>query len=70
MMDQVRIMRESVGVPLHEAVRMATHTPARLLGLENRLGSIATGHAADLVRFDEKFQVHDLWVDGKLQKVH
>ncbi len=70
MMDQVRIMRESVGVPLHEAVRMATHTPARLLGLENRLGSIAAGHAADLVRFDEKFQVHDLWVDGKLQKVH
>jgi N-acetylglucosamine-6-phosphate deacetylase len=65
MMDQVRIMAESVGVPLHEAIRMATHTPARLLGRDGQLGAIASGHAADLVRFDAKFQVYDVWVGGE-----
>lgn len=69
MMDQVRIMAQTVGVPLHEAVRMATHTPARLLGQDHRLGSIATGHAADLVHFDQNFQVHHVWVNGKLREV-
>jgi N-acetylglucosamine-6-phosphate deacetylase len=65
MMDQVRIMVENVGVPMHEAVRMATHTPARLIGRDNQLGTIASGRAADLVRFDAKFQVHDVWVGGE-----
>jgi N-acetylglucosamine-6-phosphate deacetylase len=65
MMDQVRIMAEYVSVPLHEAIRMATHTPARLLGHHSHFGAIAPGYAADLVRFDAKFQVHDVWVGGE-----
>ncbi len=65
MMDQVRIMAEQVGVPMHEAVQMATHTPARLIGRDNQLGAIASGHAADLVRFDANFQVRDVWVGGE-----
>ena len=65
MMDQVRIMAECVGIPLHEAIRMATHTPARLLGREGHLGAIASGHAADLIRFDANFQVRDMWVGGE-----
>jgi N-acetylglucosamine-6-phosphate deacetylase len=64
MMDQVRIMTKSVGVPLHEAIRMATHTPARLIGRDGYLGAIVSGHAADLVRFDANFRVHDVWVGG------
>ena len=70
MMDQVRIMTEVVGAPLHEAVRMATHTPAKLVGRDDRLGRIAIGHAADLIRFDAKFRVHDVWVNGTLREVH
>jgi N-acetylglucosamine-6-phosphate deacetylase len=69
MMDQVRIMAQTVGVPLHEAVRMATNTPARLLGQGGRLGSIAVGYAADLVHFDQNFRVHHVWVDGKLREI-
>jgi N-acetylglucosamine-6-phosphate deacetylase len=65
MMDQVRIMAECVSIPLHEAIRMATHTPARLLGRDGHLGAIASGHAADLIRFDANFQVHDVWVGGE-----
>jgi N-acetylglucosamine-6-phosphate deacetylase len=48
----VRTMVREVGVPLPEAVRMASLNPARALGLEDRIGSIAVGHAADLVLVD------------------
>jgi N-acetylglucosamine-6-phosphate deacetylase len=65
MLDQVRIMTECAGVAMHEAIRMATHTPARLIGRDDQLGAIASGHAADLVRFDANFQVHDVWVGGE-----
>jgi N-acetylglucosamine-6-phosphate deacetylase len=66
LVDQVRIMATSVGVPLVDAFRMASHTPAKLLGVADRYGVIAPGHAADFVRLDSKFQVHDVWVSGKI----
>lgn len=64
--DQVRIMNRSVGVPLPEAVRMATHTPAKLLGIEDRCGIIEQNRAADFVAFDAEFRVQSVWVGGKL----
>lgn len=35
-------MRAS-GAPLHEAVKMASYTPARLLGIQGKKGSIGLG---------------------------
>jgi N-acetylglucosamine-6-phosphate deacetylase len=63
--DQVRIMTQQVNVPLHEAVRMATDTPARLVGEDDQLGSIQPGKAADFVAFDDNFRVHRVWVAGE-----
>jgi imidazolonepropionase-like amidohydrolase len=40
------------GLPREEALRAITLTPARLLGLEQELGSLATGKRADLVITD------------------
>jgi N-acetylglucosamine-6-phosphate deacetylase len=40
-----------LGVPLAEAVRMATLTPARVVGEERRIGSLAAGKVADLAAF-------------------
>lgn len=57
MIDAVRVMVEEVGVPLCEAVRMASLNPARRLGLEKEIGLIAVGKRADLAVFDEKFRV-------------
>jgi N-acetylglucosamine-6-phosphate deacetylase len=52
------------GIPLHDAVIMATQTPANLLGLSNK-GRILPGADADLVLMNEQFEV--LWtiVNGK-----
>jgi N-acetylglucosamine-6-phosphate deacetylase len=64
--DLVRTMTQQVGVPLYEAVRMASLTPATVLGIEDRFGSIQSGKTADLVLFDDRFTVQRVWVAGKL----
>lgn len=48
----LRVMTELVGVPLHEAVRMASLTPARVIGADHELGSLEVGKRADLALFD------------------
>jgi len=51
----IRVMRDDVGVPVWEAVRMATLNPARVIGVDADYGSIAVGKVADLVVFDDDF---------------
>ncbi|NLD43340.1 MAG: N-acetylglucosamine-6-phosphate deacetylase [Chloroflexi bacterium] len=41
-----------VGFPLVDALRMATETPARIIGAQQRVGRLAPGLAADLVVLD------------------
>ena len=47
MIDLVRRMAREVGVPVHEAVRMATETPARAMGWDKK-GVLEVGRDADL----------------------
>jgi len=46
------------------ALRMASAVPAAFLGLEDRLGAIAPGQAADLVALDERLGVAATWING------
>jgi N-acetylglucosamine-6-phosphate deacetylase len=55
--DVVRFCVREVGLPITHCARMASTTPARLLGLSNKTGSIAPGLAADLVILNEEFDV-------------
>jgi N-acetylglucosamine-6-phosphate deacetylase len=64
--DLVRYMTKTVGVPLPETVRMASLTPARVLGREKHLGSISEGKNADFVLFDDEFKVDGVWVGGEM----
>jgi N-acetylglucosamine-6-phosphate deacetylase len=64
LVDQVRILYKRLGVPLAHAVRMASLTPASLLGLADRYGSIERGKAADFVQFDDEVRVRGVWVGG------
>lgn len=52
--------------PLETAIRMATQNPARLLGLENKKGSIAAGKDADLVLLDDNLSIQATIVAGKV----
>jgi len=55
-----------VGVPLPEAVKMASLNPARAMGFTDRLGSIAVGKEANLVVIDEDVNVYLTLVKGSI----
>ena len=52
------------GIPLEDALRSATRTPARFLGLENERGTLAPGARADLIALDSDLRVVATWADG------
>lgn len=54
----------SIGVPIKDAVKMATCAPAQVAGLERDYGSIAEGRRADLFAFDGEFNVKLAIVNG------
>jgi N-acetylglucosamine-6-phosphate deacetylase len=60
----VRTMHRDAGVPLPEVVRMASLTPARVLGLDAEIGSLEVGKRADLVVLDGELNVAQVYVGG------
>jgi len=62
----VRTMVQLAQVPLVEAVRMMTTTPARIMKVDDRKGAIAAGKDADLVIFDDDINVRLTMVGGKI----
>ena len=61
----VRTFRNLTSAPLYEVVRMASLTPAKLLGISHQTGSIANGKKADLIIFDEHISVSFVMVNGR-----
>jgi N-acetylglucosamine-6-phosphate deacetylase len=62
----VRTMITIAGVPLIEAVRMMTSTPARIAGVADRKGSLTKGKDADVVIFDENIRIHTTVIEGRI----
>ena len=60
----VRHMHQVAGVDLPTAVRMASLTPATILGLEREIGSVEPGKSADLLLLDKDLRVTAVWVAG------
>jgi N-acetylglucosamine-6-phosphate deacetylase len=64
MIEAVRNAVRLLGVPLADALVMASRTPAVFLGFESELGRIAPGYRADLVAFNKNFEVVGTWTEG------
>ncbi len=65
MMGAVRNSVELLGLPLSEALRMASLYPARYIRMDKVIGRVAGGYNADLVAFDpEGWQVKHSWING------
>ena len=62
----VRTMINIAEVPLIDAVRMMTTTPAKIMKIDDRKGSIVVGKDADLVIFDEDINIQTTMVEGEV----
>lgn len=60
----VRQMVKGAGIDVATAVRMATLTPAKILGLQADLGSVEPGKRADLILLDDDLRVQRVFLDG------
>lgn len=64
MIEGVRNLVEHCGIALDEALRMATLYPARAIGVDRRLGSIAPGMIANLTAFTRDYRIISTIVNG------
>ncbi|MCI5580526.1 MAG: N-acetylglucosamine-6-phosphate deacetylase [Phocaeicola plebeius] len=62
----VQTMYNKAEIPLEDAVRMASETPARILGLADRKGSLQKGKDADIVILDKKARVRCVFAGGNI----
>jgi len=65
MLQCVRNGVEKCGIPLPEALRMASLYPATVMGLQEHWGTIQPGARADLVLLDEELNLLQVIVDGE-----
>ena len=63
MATALQVMTARVGVPLEQALRMATSVPAQVLG-RGDLGLLAPGHPAHFVQMDDALVLHGTWYAG------
>jgi N-acetylglucosamine-6-phosphate deacetylase len=62
-------MHRQVGLDLPTAVRMASLTPATIIGLQDEIGSLAVGKRADLLFLDAEIEIRRVFVDGEAVSV-
>ena len=57
----------ALGIPIDDAVRMASGVPARIAGIDSECGSIEAGKRADLIAFDNDHKITLVVVGGRCQ---
>ena len=62
----VRNMIQLADVPISDAIRMMTSTPAAIMGVADRKGTLAPGKDADIVLFDDLINIHCTMVGGRI----
>jgi N-acetylglucosamine-6-phosphate deacetylase len=62
----VRTMVSKAEVPLIDAIKMITSTPARILAVSDKKGSLEAGKDADIVIFDNNINIETTIIKGKI----
>ena len=65
-MDKLIQTVVKAGIPFSDAVRMASETPAKLIGVDDRKGSLQKGKDADILIFDRNLNLRAVWSMGNL----
>ncbi|MDN3954861.1 N-acetylglucosamine-6-phosphate deacetylase [Sporolactobacillus laevolacticus] len=67
LIDGVTNIAKWTDLELYEAWKLGSLSPARSMGVQDRLGSIAEGKCADFVVLDDRLSIIDVAVDGELK---
>ncbi len=62
----VKTMVKTAQIPLVDAITMITQTPAKILKIDDKLGSINPQKYADIVVFDDDINIEMVFLNGKL----
>ncbi|ODA41254.1 N-acetylglucosamine-6-phosphate deacetylase [Desulfosporosinus sp. BG] len=62
----LKMLVQKLQYPLPEAVRYATSNPAKLLGIDNRVGSLEINKEATFIRLSSDFEIKQVWLQGRL----
>lgn len=62
----IRTMVQKADIPLADAARMVSETPARIMGVFDRKGSLQKGKDADIIVMDKDLNIRAVWTMGKL----
>ncbi|MDE5837621.1 MAG: amidohydrolase family protein, partial [Paramuribaculum sp.] len=62
----IRTLVQQAEIPVEDAVRMASETPARIMGVYDRKGSLSKGKDADILILDQDLNLRAVWAMGKL----
>jgi len=63
-MDKVIRVAVNAEIPLIDAIRMATETPAKVMGCFDRVGSLEEGKDADVVLMNKDLEITGVWSQG------
>lgn len=64
MIEAVKNSMTMLDLGIEEASRMASQNPCSFLGISDRIGAIAQGRRADLLRVSPTFEIRQIWVGG------
>jgi N-acetylglucosamine-6-phosphate deacetylase len=64
MIDAVEFMHTRIGLPLEEAIRMASLYPAEAMGIEAEFGHLEPGAMASFVHLSDARAVRSTWIGG------
>ncbi|HVX73751.1 MAG TPA: N-acetylglucosamine-6-phosphate deacetylase [Devosia sp.] len=65
MIDAVAYVHKTLGLPLEEALRMASRYPAEAIGVDGERGSLAPGKRADLVHLSDDLAMRRTIIGGE-----
>jgi N-acetylglucosamine-6-phosphate deacetylase len=65
MASSVRLVHQTLGLPLDETLRMASVYPAEAAQISDSKGAIKAGLDADFVVLDDDLKTQSTWIGGK-----
>ncbi|MCG9652102.1 N-acetylglucosamine-6-phosphate deacetylase [Vibrio vulnificus] len=66
LIEGVKNIQRWLNLPFEQAWLMASHTPAKSLGIQLQLGTLEVGKRASMVALGSDFSIDKTWVNGRL----